>query len=87
MIFAHVTKFAWSFEQAPLSPRAHLVGRHIAEGHLEKLDDFASIEVFEKEGLGRTVITAEQLKGFVRRELRLDRRKVFVRNIWVKKLS
>jgi hypothetical protein len=49
---------------------------------LEKLDDFASIEMFEHgDGTPGTVITAEQLKGFVRRELRADRRKGFVRNI------
>jgi hypothetical protein len=47
---------------------------------LEKLDDFASIEMFESESAG-TVITAEHLKNFVRRELRSDRRKGFVRNI------
>ncbi len=49
---------------------------------LEKLDDFASIDVFEQTApqVG-TVITAEQLKPFVRRELRADRRKGFVRNI------
>jgi len=49
---------------------------------LEKLDDFASIEVFQREGpMTGTVITAEQLKNFVRRELRVDRRKGFVRNV------
>jgi hypothetical protein len=49
---------------------------------LEKIDDFASIEVFEKdEPRVGTVITAEQLKPFLRRELRADRRKGFVRNI------
>jgi hypothetical protein len=49
---------------------------------LEKLDDFASIDVFEQAGVrSGTVITAEQLKSFVRRELRVDRRKGFVRNI------
>src|SRR5262249_20816203 len=49
---------------------------------LEKLDDFASIEIFEEENpRPGTVITAEHLKGFVRRELRVDRRKGFVRNI------
>ena len=49
---------------------------------LEKLDDFASIDVFERDGPRTgTVITAEQLKNFVRRELRVDRRKGFVRNI------
>ena len=49
---------------------------------LEKLDDFASIEMFEWESLSPgTVIAAEHLKGFVRRELRVDRRKGFVRNI------
>lgn len=51
---------------------------------LEKLDDFATIEVYER-GLDAishgAIITAEQLKGFVRRELRADRRKGFVRNI------
>lgn len=49
---------------------------------LEKLDDFASIGLFERKGSASgTVITAEQLKPFVRRELRVDRRKGFVRNI------
>jgi len=49
---------------------------------LEKLDDFASIDVFERnESKTGTVITAEQLKNFVRREMRVDRRKGFVRNI------
>jgi hypothetical protein len=49
---------------------------------LEKLDDFASIDLFERdEANAGTVITAEQLKPFVRRELRVDRRKGFVRNI------
>jgi len=51
---------------------------------LEKLDHFAAIEVFERaEGKagGGTSVTAGQLKGFVRRELRADRRKGFVRNI------
>jgi hypothetical protein len=49
---------------------------------LEKLDNFASIDVFEEASpkIG-TVITAEHLKAFVRRELRVDRRKGFVRNI------
>jgi hypothetical protein len=48
---------------------------------LEKLDDFASIDLFEGEPKAGTLITAEQLKPFVRRELRVDRRKGFVRNI------
>jgi hypothetical protein len=49
---------------------------------LEKLDDFASIDVFEQDNWkSETVITAEHLKNFVRRELRTDRRKGFVRNI------
>jgi hypothetical protein len=49
---------------------------------LEKLDDFASIDLFERDETGAgTVIIAEQLKPFVRRELRADRRKGFVRNI------
>ena len=42
----------------------------------------ATIDVFERQGLPTgTIITAEQLKSFVRRELRADRRKGFVRNI------
>lgn len=50
---------------------------------LEKLDDFTSIEVFERVGTAPpgTSIRAEQLKAFVRRELRADRRKGFVRNV------
>ncbi len=49
---------------------------------LEKLDDFASIEITDRAGpMSGTVITAERLKEFVRRELRTDRRKGFVRNI------
>lgn len=49
---------------------------------LEKLDDFASIDVTEQnDPIGGTIITAEQLKNFVRRELRVDHRKGFVRNI------
>jgi hypothetical protein len=50
---------------------------------LEKLDDFASIEVYQAPEQARrgTTITAEQLKGFARRELRADRRKGHVRNI------
>ena len=49
---------------------------------LEKLDDFASIEILELDRPRTgTVITAEHLKSFVRRELRVDRRKGFVRNI------
>jgi hypothetical protein len=49
---------------------------------LEKLGDFASIDVVEQDSSRKgTVITAEQLKGFVRRELRVDHRKGFVRNI------
>ena len=51
---------------------------------LEKIDDFASIEVKKIEEIERfkgTRITAENLKPFVRRELRADRRKGFVRNV------
>jgi len=49
---------------------------------LEKLDDFASIDIFEQDrSKSGTIIIAEQLKNFVRRELRADRRKGFVRNI------
>src|SRR5205085_2279228 len=49
---------------------------------LEKLDDFASLDVFVRgDSRAGTTIIADQLKNFVRRELRLDRRKGFVRNI------
>ncbi|HEV8716418.1 MAG TPA: ATP-binding protein [Candidatus Binatia bacterium] len=51
---------------------------------LEKLEDFASIEVYEIDEQSPppgTRVTAEQLKSFVRRELRMERRKGFVRNI------
>lgn len=51
---------------------------------LEKLEDFASIEVYEiaeQSPLPGTRVTAEHLKSFVRRELRTERRKGFVRNI------
>jgi hypothetical protein len=49
---------------------------------LEQVDDFAAIDVYERQGVrAGTTITAERLKGFVRRDLRADRRKGFVRNI------
>ncbi len=49
---------------------------------LEKLDDFATVEVAEApEAPVGTTITADQLKPFVRRELRAERRKGFVRNV------
>lgn len=51
---------------------------------LEKIDDFASVEVYERgedSPFQETTVAAQQLKGFVRRELRADRRKGFVRNI------
>lgn len=51
---------------------------------LEKLDDFATIEVTEVpngKSTPGTTITADQLKQFVRRELKAERRKGFVRNI------
>ena len=51
---------------------------------LEKLGDFASIEVFERATDKKepgTRITAERLKPFVRKELRGERRKGFVRNV------
>lgn len=51
---------------------------------LEKLSDFASIEVIESEGKAAptgTRIVAHNLKDFVRRELRAGRRKGRVRNI------
>jgi hypothetical protein len=73
------------FDCKGLSFRAYLdfdkLLRLADNADLEKLDDFASIDVFEREKSRGTVITAEQLKGFVRRELRMDRRKGFVRNI------
>ncbi len=51
---------------------------------LEKLDDFTSIDVFERElndDSHGTRIKAEKLKSFVRRELKADRRRGYVRNI------
>ena len=50
---------------------------------LEKLSDFALIEVTQlKRGAKRgTTITVEGIKGFVKRELRADRRKGYVRNV------
>ena len=52
--------------------------------NLEEIDDFTSIELFENEGgvqSNGTRITAYQLKPFVRRELRAERRKGNVRNV------
>ncbi|MCE9565965.1 MAG: ATP-binding protein [Planctomycetes bacterium] len=57
---------------------------HLADNaDLEKLDDFATIEVTKVEGAcpTGTTITADRLKQFVRRELKAERRKGFVRNI------
>jgi hypothetical protein len=48
---------------------------------LEHLEDFATIEVADVESKLGTQITADALKSFVRRELRADRRKGFVRNV------
>jgi hypothetical protein len=51
---------------------------------LEKLDDFASIEVYEADQehiAPGTCVTALGLKNFVRRDLRTVQRKGFVRNI------
>jgi len=51
---------------------------------LEKLDDFASIEVYEfdqEKPAPGTRVTALDLKNFVRRELRTGQRKGFVRNV------
>ena len=51
---------------------------------LEKLEDFAVIEVSgigEPSSTSGTRVKADQLKSFVRRELRMERRKGFVRNI------
>lgn len=51
---------------------------------LDKLDEFASIEIWQRrksESFQGTRITAQNLKGFVRRELRTERRKGYVRNI------
>ena len=51
---------------------------------LEKLDDFATIEVSLVDDPNvnpRTLITAEGLRPFVRKDLRSERRKGFVRNI------
>lgn len=54
------------------------------EADLEKIEDFASIEVFkisDQDIQTGTKITAENLKPFVRRELKADKRKGNVRNI------
>src|SRR5205823_288228 len=49
---------------------------------LEHIEDFASIDIVEDTSAKvGTQITAHQLKPFVQRELRLGRRKGFVRNI------
>ena len=50
---------------------------------LEKLSDFTLIEVYElsPKSRGGTTISIEGLKSFVKRELRTDRRKGFVRNV------
>ncbi len=54
------------------------------QADLENLDDFASIEVYRTDTATRqsgSTITADNLKTFVRRELRAERRKGFVRNV------
>ena len=51
---------------------------------LEKIEDFASIEIYDRKTqppFSGTRVCAEQLKDFVRRELRMEQRKGFVRNI------
>ena len=50
---------------------------------LEKLSDFALIEIHElkRESAGGTTVAIEGLKSFVKRELRAGRRKGFVRNV------
>ena len=52
---------------------------------LEKLDDFATVDIFESSEANslapKTIISAKQLKPFVSRELRSAQRKGFVRNI------
>lgn len=50
---------------------------------LDKVDDFASIAVIpnSREGAAGTRITASGIKAFVRRELRTERRKGYVRNV------
>jgi len=56
----------------------------VDKADLEKLDDFATIEIQEDDDRSperRTCITARNLKSFVRRELRADRRKGNVRNV------
>jgi Histidine kinase-, DNA gyrase B-, and HSP90-like ATPase len=74
------------FDCKGLSFRAHLdfdkLLRLADNADLEKLDDFASIDLFNTdEPKAGTIITADGLKPFVRHELRSDRRKGFVRNI------
>ncbi len=54
------------------------------QADLEHIDDFTSIDVFQREKPRDgpiTTVTADGLKPFVRRELKSDRRKGFVRNI------
>ncbi len=54
------------------------------QADLEKLEDFAAVEVYEiseQNPWSGTRVTAEQLKSFVRRDLRVERRKGFVRNV------
>jgi hypothetical protein len=51
---------------------------------LDKLDEFASIDIWQRQksdSFQGTRITAHNLKSFVRRELRAERRKGYVRNI------
>ncbi len=50
---------------------------------LEKLSDFALIEIqeLERESTGGTTVAIDGLKPFVKRELRAGRRKGFVRNV------
>ena len=77
-----------SFDCRNLAFRATLDFERLLEladkADLDKLAEFASIEIWQRrnsESFQGTRITAHNLKSFVRRELRTERRKGYVRNI------
>ena len=77
-----------SFDCTNLEFRATLDFARLLElvdkADLDKLTEFASIEIWRRrktESFQGTRITAHNLKSFVRRELRAERRKGYVRNI------
>jgi hypothetical protein len=77
-----------SFDCKKLAFRAILNFERLLEladrADLDKLDEFASIDIWQQrkhDSFQGTRITAHNLKSFVRRELRAERRKGYVRNI------